>query len=167
MWVINLDTRQGCHQVAVRPVDQEKLAFFAPENHKYCWVVIPFSPTNAPPFYSAMMSDLKDKWDKLFLIKVKSLNYIDSEPITVTDLLEIWLVGISITHGIRAIIDNILLFCSNLTIIFLYLEYICIIFRKYRVSFRLDKCEFLKDKPNMSAMTSPQEETAPPNLNLI
>ena len=34
---------------------------------------MPFGPTNAPPFYSDMMSDLKDEWDKLFLIKVKAL----------------------------------------------------------------------------------------------
>ena len=31
-------------------------------------------------------------------------------------------------------------------IIILYLECICIIFRKYRVRFRLDKCDFLKDQ---------------------
>ncbi len=26
-----------------------------------------FGPTNAPPFYSAMMSDLEQQWDVLFL----------------------------------------------------------------------------------------------------
>ena len=64
----------------------------------------------------------------------------------VTDSLDIWIGGRRITHGTRTIIGDILLFCSNLTLILLYLEFICIIFRKYRVSFRLDKCEFLKDR---------------------
>ena len=89
-----------------------------------------------------MMSDLKDECDKIFLIKVKALKYIDGEPIKVTDLLEIWLGGRRITHETRTIIDNILLFYINLTLILLYLEHICIILRKYQVSFRLEKCEF-------------------------
>ena len=68
-----LDVRQGYHQVAVLSVDQEKLEVFGTGNHKYFWEVMHFVPTNAPPFYSDMMSDLKDEWDKLFLIKVKAL----------------------------------------------------------------------------------------------
>ena len=71
MWIINLDACQGYHQVAVLPYEQENLAFFAPGNHKYCWEVMIFGPTNAPPFYSATMSDFKYEWDKLFMIKVK------------------------------------------------------------------------------------------------
>ena len=46
---------------------------------------MPFGPTNAPPFYSAKMNDLKDEWNKIFLLKVKELKYIDREPIKVTD----------------------------------------------------------------------------------
>ena len=92
---------------------------------------MPFGPTNAPLFYSAMMSDLQYEWDKIFLIKIKTLKYIDGGPIKVTDSLEIWPGGRKITHGTRTTIDDILLFCRNVTLILLYLEKICIIFRKY------------------------------------
>ena len=65
-----------------------------------------FGPTNATPFYLDTMSDLKDKWDKLFLIKVTSLKYIEGKPIKVTDLLEIWLGGRKshMKHGILSMI---------------------------------------------------------------
>ena len=66
LWIISLDARQGYHQVKVREEDTEKLAFFAPNDRKYCFTVMPFEPTNAPPFYTAMMKDFKDEWDALF-----------------------------------------------------------------------------------------------------
>ena len=48
--------------------------------------------------------------------------------------------------GSKVIIDDILLWCdiNELTIIYFYC--VCEIFRKYRVSFCLDKCEFLKSR---------------------
>ena len=52
IFIIALDARQGYHQVAVRYEDQEKLAFFAPDDNKYCFTVMPFGPTNAPTFYN-------------------------------------------------------------------------------------------------------------------
>ena len=55
IWIISLDARQGYHQVSVRPSDREKLAFFAPNDRKYCFNVMPFGPTNALAFYTAMM----------------------------------------------------------------------------------------------------------------
>ena len=55
-----MDSRQGYHQISVRHVDIEKLAFFAPDNHKYAFLVIPFGTTNAPSFYSDMVKNFKD-----------------------------------------------------------------------------------------------------------
>jgi len=34
MYFISLDAWQGYHQVAVRKIDREKLAIFAPDDHK-------------------------------------------------------------------------------------------------------------------------------------
>ena len=57
------------------------------------------------------------------------------------------LVGTSkIVSGSRSIIDDIILFCSNKGLIIPYFECVCIVFQKYRVSFRIDKCEFLKER---------------------
>ena len=49
-------------------------------------------------------------------------------------------------RGSRVIIDDILLWASNLQIMLLYFECVCEVFQKYRVSFRLDKCDFMKDR---------------------
>ena len=61
-------------------------------------------------------------------------------------VLEVVIAGKNISSGTRVIIDEILLQCSNIDALFIYLECICKIFRKYRVSFRLDKCDFLKPR---------------------
>jgi hypothetical protein len=59
IWIISLDARQGYHQVAIRQSDMDKTAFFAPDDLKYCFTVMPFGPTNYPGFYTCMMRDFK------------------------------------------------------------------------------------------------------------
>jgi hypothetical protein len=49
-------------------------------------------------------------------------------------------------YGSKVIIDDILLWCDISTLLLIYFECVCRIFLKYRVSFRLDKCEFLKPR---------------------
>ena len=90
IWIITFDACQGYHQVAVRPIYQGKLALFAPDNNKYCFGVMPFVPTNVCTFNSAMMKKNKYEWDRLFIIWVKSLSYIDREPVHVTDSFDIF-----------------------------------------------------------------------------
>ena len=50
IFIITLDARQGYHQIAVRAGDQEKIAFFGPDDFKWCFTVMPLGPTNAPTF---------------------------------------------------------------------------------------------------------------------
>ena len=52
IWIISLDARQGYHQVAILASDMEKIAFFDPDDLKYCFTVMPFGPTNSPGFYT-------------------------------------------------------------------------------------------------------------------
>ena len=61
--IISLDAWQGYHQVTVRKMDREKLAFFSPDGWKYTFKVIPFGLINAPVFYSAMMKNMKNEWN--------------------------------------------------------------------------------------------------------
>ena len=42
-------------------------------------------------------------------------------------------------------IDDVLLLCSNVDAILIYPEHVCKVFLKYRVSFRIEKCDFLKN----------------------
>ena len=70
IWIISLDARQRHHQVFVRKINREKLDFFAPDDRKYIFNVMPFEPTNVPAFYTAMMEDFKDEWDTLFILDI-------------------------------------------------------------------------------------------------
>ena len=54
--------------------------------------------------------------------------------------------GVKISARTKTIIDDILIWSSNLEAILIYLECVCKVFQKYRVSFRLDKCRFLMDR---------------------
>ena len=146
IWIISLDARQGYHQVSVRAIDREKLAFFAPNNKKYCFNVMPFGPTNAPSFYTAMMKNLKDEWDNLFIIRMKAMETFQNKDVFVTAAKEIMIGREKLISGSKVIIDDILLWCTNKELILTYLECVCAVFKKYRVSFRLDKCDFLKPR---------------------
>ena len=55
MYTISLDAWSGYHQIKVRKSDQEKLVFFTPSGEKKTYNVLPFGPTNASGFYTAMM----------------------------------------------------------------------------------------------------------------
>ena len=55
----------------VRAIDREKLAFFVPDDKKYCFKVMPFGPVNASSFYSCMMGNLKKEWDGLFVERLR------------------------------------------------------------------------------------------------
>ena len=81
IWIIILDARQGYHQISVRQSDREKLTFFAPDDRKYTFSVMPFGLINATPFYAAMMKVLKDEWDKLFILRLMALKKYNGEDI--------------------------------------------------------------------------------------
>jgi hypothetical protein len=121
---ISLDAHQGYHQILVRLSDREKLAFFAPDQKKYTFKVMPFGPTNAPAVYTAMMRQLQDEWDSLF----EELH------------------PNSAHRGCRVIIDDILLYSSDVTTLIQYLDCVCQVFIKYQVSLKLGKCDFLKER---------------------
>ena len=56
LFFISLDNKTGYHQILVRLIGQDKLAFFAPDRNKYTFKVMPFGPRNAPAYYTAMMN---------------------------------------------------------------------------------------------------------------
>ena len=74
---------------------------------------MPCVPTHASTLYSAMMRYFKDEREKLFIIRVKALSYINGETVRVTDSFEIFVGNQKITSGTKTIIGDILLYCSN------------------------------------------------------
>jgi hypothetical protein len=47
---------------AVRECDQDKLAFFSPDNEKWTWKVMPFGRRNAPGFHTYLIHVLSIEW---------------------------------------------------------------------------------------------------------
>ena len=124
LYFISLDARSGYHQISVHPADRCKLAFFGPDGKKYTFKVMPFGPRNAPPVYTAMMRQLDDEWEALF-----DFRFPKAKP-----------------RGCRVIVDDILLWSSHTQELLGYLECVLSICLKYRLSLKLSKCDFLKDR---------------------
>ena len=70
LFFISLDAKQGYHQVKVKESDQEKLAFYGPNNKMYTYNVLPFGCVNGPTFYTCMKRTLQCQWTKLFRQRV-------------------------------------------------------------------------------------------------
>ena len=63
-----------------------------------------------------------------------------------TDADYIYFNGIKTFSVSKGVIDDILTWSTNLDFNLIYFECICKVFETYCASFRLDKCEFLKDR---------------------
>ena len=108
--------------------------------------MIPFGPTNAPAFYTSMMKDFKGEWDTVFILTISKMEGHKSFPIILTADYNIMICGRKLILGSKTSINNILLWCDVQECSIISFEYVCKVFQKYRVSFRLDKCEFLKSR---------------------
>ena len=146
IFIITVDARQGYHQVKVRESDKDKLAFFAPNGKKYTYKVMPFGPMNAPAYYTFMMQQFRDEWDELFYVTLQNMNAVENKTVAVSATREVRLDGRPTQTGSKGIIDDILIWSTNQSLVLIYFECVCKVFQKYRVSFRLDKCEFLKER---------------------
>ena len=107
---------------------------------------MPFGPKNAPGFYSATMRNFKEKWDLIFTQTLRSIDSLVNNSVSVIETEKNHLNITKLVSGSRTIIDEILLFCSKLDTILIYIERVCKRFLKYWVSFRFDKCDFLKTR---------------------
>ncbi len=63
MWL--WDAPQGYHQIGVKPVSQEKLAFAGPDAMKWTSNVMPFGPVNEPVTFITFIHDIYSSWKKL------------------------------------------------------------------------------------------------------
>ena len=107
---------------------------------------MPFGPKNAPGFYSATMRSFKKEWDLIFTQTLRSIDTLDNNEVSVTETEEIYLNKTKLVSGICTNIDGIIIFYRNLDAIIIYLECFCKVFLKYKVRFRLDKFNFLKNR---------------------
>lgn len=125
LFFISLDAKQGYHQILVRKEDRQKLAFFAPDGNKYTFRVMPFGPTNAPGFYTCMMGEFKDDWETLFMEIVSKTDTLKGQQLKLINDNQIECAGRQVQVGSKVIIDDILLYSTNMDVLLIYLECVC------------------------------------------
>jgi hypothetical protein len=124
LYFISLDARSGYHQIAVRECDQDKLAFFGADGRKWTYPVMPFGTKNAPGVYTCMMHFMSTEWNELFAHRFPEAELTDD----------------------RVIIDDIFLLALRIPDLLNYAECCLIVCQKYRLSLKLSKCDFLKER---------------------
>ena len=90
-----------------------------------------FGPTNSPGFYSAMVRNLKEEWDNIFTERLQELIHLEGDAVTVSITTEVNIGNKKLIFGTKIIIDDILLWCSNVNALLIYSECVCEIFLKY------------------------------------
>ena len=138
LFIISLDARSGYHQISVQKRDQKKLAFFTPDVKKKTYRVMPFSPKNAPVFYTAMIQILRDDWIALFN-ELKHGIVDKNSPNT-------------IVCDDKIVIDDILIYSNNILTLLHYFSCVANFFTKFRLSFKLFKCDLLNHALNSLTM---------------
>ena len=108
-----------------------------------------------------MMKDFKDEWDSLFAITLLDIKIYDSREIKIEVAQVLTVGGKKLVSGSKVIIDDILLWCIYTTLLMTYFKYVCKIFLKYRVSFRLDKYEFMKPRAEYVGHDIPTNDNCP------
>ena len=94
--------------------------------------MIPFGLKNASEFNTAMMHFLLDDWTILFNETRNSVNISNS--------------AIDIICNDRIIIDDVLLFSNHIPTLLHYFSCVAQVFTKFRISFKLGKCDFFKNR---------------------
>ena len=67
--------------------------------------------------------------------RLQALGSIDDSPISATDISNIYVGKSKLVAGSRAIIDDILLWCSNKDLLLVYFQAVCDVFQKFSSQF--------------------------------
>jgi hypothetical protein len=116
-----MDAFSGYHQVKLSPASAIKTAFYAPHGRKYIYLVMPFGIRNAPTLFLAMMHDLKEFWTA----KCAEYGIVPSE-----------------NEGTTIIMDDTFVFSVSEDNMFIILECVCMVARKYNLTWKLKKCRW-------------------------
>ena len=93
---------------------------------------MPFSLKNAPAFYTVMMQNLRDEWIALFNETKHSI--VDKNSFN------------TIVCDDKIVIDDILLYSNHIPTLLHYFSCVANYFTKFRLSFKLSKCDFFKSR---------------------
>ena len=120
---ILMDAFSGYHQIKMAHASLFKTAFAGSRGIKYRYKVMLFGPVNGPVIFFIMIYDLKDHW---YALATKWGAMLDN-----------------FTNSI-IIIDDTFIFSNNENTIFLYLESILEMSKRYNLSWKLEKCFFCR-----------------------
>jgi len=95
--------------------------------------VMPFGLMNAPAFYTCMMQDFREEWHTLFIITICSMKLIGGQVVKILETDEIYLDGVKAHSEIKGIIDDILMWSTNLEYDVLYARLLLIFLVSDRV----------------------------------
>ena len=128
---------------------------FTQNGKKKTYTVIPFGPKNTPAFYTAMMQALRDNWLTLFN-ETKHNIIVEDAPDT-------------IIYNDKITINDILLFSNHIPTLFHYFSCIATALKKYRMSFKLGKCDLFKSRVKFDGndLTAGGNCSAQSKFNLI
>ena len=93
-----------------------------------------------------MMKDLKDKWDKLLILRIIEMKTFKNGVIILLAAGVVTIGRKRLIFGSKTIIDDILLRCDRNEIALTYFRCVREVFKKYRVFFCLDKYNLLKPR---------------------
>jgi hypothetical protein len=137
---ILLDAFSGYHQIRLSKASIEKTAFFAPQGRKYVWVVMPFGLRNCPVIFLSMMHDLRELW---------------------TQLCEEAGVAPSDDKGSTIIMDDTFLFSASEDNAFIIVRCVCILARKYNLTWKLAKSRWFPDTVEFVGVDVSKKGNAP------
>ena len=100
---------------------------------KYEFMVMPFGPVNAPPFYTCAMGSFKTEWDLLFVELMTRYamtnNLLGGQKVTISQDI-FYLKGVKAISGTKSIINDILIWSNNLEAVLLHFQCVCRVFQK-------------------------------------
>jgi hypothetical protein len=130
---ISFDLACGYWQVTLDHLSRDKTAFFTP-NGKMRWMVMPIGFLNSHAFFVAMMAIMKKQWTEAAIKAGLNPDHIETVINNRT---------IHADHGAKVIVDNVLLYATDVPTLFKIFAIVLETMIYYRVTITLKKCHFL------------------------
>jgi Reverse transcriptase (RNA-dependent DNA polymerase) len=127
-----MDQHSGYWQVMVHRLSKEKTAFYVPGGKKH-WNVLPMGILNAHSFFCAMVKRFETEWN----LKAVALG-IQSATSEIKEAAG--------DPNCETIVDDVILGADNPWDLILYFLCVLEVLEKYRVTVKLQKCQFMHQK---------------------
>jgi hypothetical protein len=132
---ISFDLACGYWQVTLDRLSRDKTAFFTP-NGKMRWTVMPMGFLNSHAFFLAMMAIMKKHWTEAAIKAGLNPDHIET-------VINNRMVRADHEHGAKVIVDDVLLYATDVPTLFKFFAIVLETMIYYRVTITLKKCSLL------------------------